>query len=123
MRGWDKYELIEFFGALPEEDEDQTYLSFKVERDGLRLHVSFFHHSFDAYIDIFRDGIGDPVFRTKIENSAGMKYVKYANGRECLEIAAAHGNVSVEDDRLIPAGARVTVKPHLSVEMFRPSAG
>ena len=82
MAEWNKYELIEFFGVLPEEDEDQTYLSFNVEKDGLRLYVSFFYHASDVCIDIFREGVGEPVFRTKIENSVGMKYTKQANGSE-----------------------------------------
>jgi len=73
MAEWNKYELIEFFGVLPEEDEDQTYLSFNVEKDGLRLYVSFFHYVSAVDIDIFRDGVEEPVFRTRIENSEGMK--------------------------------------------------
>lgn len=122
MREWNKYELIEFFGVLPEEDEDQTYLSFNVERDGLRLYVSFFHYAFDVYIDIFRDGVDEPVFHTRIENSAGMKYMKHANGWECLEVAAPHRNVSFEEEWIILMGARFSINPHLSVEMFQPSA-
>lgn len=26
MAEWNKYELVEFFGVLPDEDEDKTYL-------------------------------------------------------------------------------------------------
>jgi len=123
MAEWNKYELIEFFGVLPEEDEDQTYLSFHVEKDGLRLYVSFFHYASDVYIDIFRNGVDKPVFRTKIENSARMKYMKHANGWECLEVAVPHRNVSFEEEWIIPMGARIIVNPHISVEMFQPSAG
>jgi len=123
MAECNKSELVEFFGALPEEAEDQTYLSFNVERDGLRLYISFFHCAFDVYIDIFREGIDEPVFRTKIENSAGMKYMKQANGWECLEVAAPHRNVSFEEEWIIPIGARIRVNPHICVEMFQPSGG
>lgn len=66
MRGWNEYELIEFFGVLPEEDEEQTYLSFRVEKDGLRLHVSFFTHPCDVYISISRNGVGEPVFHATL---------------------------------------------------------
>jgi hypothetical protein len=123
MAEWNKHELIEFFGVLPEEDEDQTYLSFNVEKDGLRLYVSFFQHVPAVYIDMFRDGIEEPVFRTRIENSAGMKYMKHANGWECLEVAAPHRNVPFEEERVIPMDARIRVNPHIGVEMFQPSGG
>jgi hypothetical protein len=122
MDEWNKYELIEFFGVLPDEDEDQTYLSFSVEKDGLRLSVSFFHYVTAVYIDIFRDGIDEPVFHTRIENPAGTKYMKHANGWECLEIAAPHLNVSFEEEWIIPMGARIKINPHINVEMFQPSA-
>ena len=123
MAEWNKYELIEFFGVLPEEDEDQTYLSFRVEKDGLCLNVSFFHYVSAVYIVIFRDGIDESIFRTRIENSAGMKYMKHTNGWECVEIAAPHRNVSFEEDWIIPMGARIQINPHISVEMFQPSTG
>ena len=123
MREWSKYELIEFFGVLPEEDEGQTYLSFNVEKDGLRLRCSFFHYAFGVYIYIFREGVAEPVFHTQIENSEGVKYMKHANGWECLEVAAPHRDVSFEEEWIIPMGARIRVNPHISVEMFQPSAG
>lgn len=123
MAEWDKYELIEFFGVLPEEDEDQTYLSFIVAKDGLRLVASFFHYFWDFQVSIFRDGVDEPVFRTRIQNSAGMRYVKHANGWECLEVAAPHRNVSLEEEWIIPMGARIRVNPHISVELFQPAAG
>jgi hypothetical protein len=122
MNLWNQYELIEFFGVLPEEDEDHTYLCFSVEKDGIRLEVSFFHYTFDVYIQIYRKGVDDPVFKSSIENSLGMKYMKHANGWECLEIAAPYRNESMEEEWIIPIGARLKVSPHISVEMFQPSA-
>jgi hypothetical protein len=52
-----------------------------------------------------------------------MKYMKHANGWECLEVAAPHRNVSFEEEWIIPIGTRISVNPHISVEMFQPSAG
>jgi hypothetical protein len=52
-----------------------------------------------------------------------MKYMKQANGWECLEVAAPHRKVSLEEGWIIPMGARVKVHPHISVEMYQPSAG
>lgn len=73
MDEWNKHELIEFFGVLPEEDEDNTYLSFAVEKDGLRLNATFFQHFFDVYLSIFREGIKEPAFTTEIEASPGVR--------------------------------------------------
>jgi len=49
--------------------------------------------------------------------------MKQANGWECLEVAAPHRNVSLEEEWIIPIGARISVNPHISVEMFQPAAG
>lgn len=123
MVEWNRYELIEFFTVLPEEDKDQTYLSFSVEKDGLRLNVSFFHYFSAVYIDIFRDDVDEPVFRTRIENSAEMKYMKNVSGWECLEIAASYRNISFQEKGIIVMAARININPHISVEIFLPSAG
>jgi hypothetical protein len=112
MDEWNKHELIEFFGVLPEEDEDNTYLSFTVEKDGLRLDATFFHFVFDVYLRIFREGVKEPAFTTSIEGSPGLKYVKHANGWEGLEIAAP----------LVPRAALIKINPHITVEMFHSPA-
>lgn len=112
MNEWNKQELIEFFGVLPEEDDDNTYLSFTVEKDGLRLEATFFQFVFDVYISIFRDSITGSIFSTKIEGSRGLKYIKHANGWECLEIASP----------LLPRAVLVKVNPHFSIELFHPDS-
>ena len=108
MDGWNNHELIEFFGVLPEADDDYTYLSFTVEKDGLRLEATFFQLVFDVYISIFREGVKESLFTTKIEASPGLKYIKHANGWECLEIASP----------LLPRAVLVKVNPHVSIELF-----
>lgn len=40
MMPWNKYEFIECLGVLPEIGEDETYFSFRVEKDGLRLELT-----------------------------------------------------------------------------------
>jgi hypothetical protein len=112
MDEWNKHELIEFFGVLPEEDDDKTYLSFAIEKDGLLLNATFFQYFFDVYLSIFRVGIKEPAFTTKIEASPGLKYVKHANGWECLEIAAP----------LLKRAVLIKINPHISVETFQPAA-
>ena len=123
MVQWNTYELIQFFGALFEEDSDQTYLSFKIEKEGILLYVTFFQYSSDVYLDIYRSGADEPTFSTKIEKSSGMKYVKNANGWECLEIAAPHRyHEFFEEEWIIPMGVRIRVHPQIRVEMFQPMA-
>ena len=112
MDEWNKHELIAFFGVLPEEDDDNTYLSFTVEKDGLRLVATFFQYALDVYLSIFGNDITEPIFTTNIEASPGLKYVKHANGWECLEIAAP----------LLTRAVVIKINPHVSVEMFQPAA-
>jgi hypothetical protein len=120
---WNEYELTEFFGVLPEKDEDEFYLSFSVEKDGLRLDVTFFNYDFDLHLNVFRDGIDEPVLRTKIMSSAGAKYISHENGYECLEIGAADKYIDYYGKEWIASMAvRLRVKPHISVELFRPEA-
>jgi hypothetical protein len=121
MVEWNIYELIEFFGVLPEEGEDKTYLSFTVEKHGLRLEVTFYSYVSDVYIDIYQPGADEPSFCTEIKNSPGMTYQKRANGWECLEIAAPHRyHPFFEEEWIIPIGARIQVNPRIKVEMFQP---
>ena len=121
---WDEHELTEFFGVLPETDEDELYLSFSIEKDGLRLLVTFFHYDFDVHLYLFRDGIDEPVLRTKIMSSAGAKYISHGNGYECLEIRASDKYIQYYGKEwIVSMAVRLRVNPHISVELFRPEAG
>ena len=110
MDEWNKNELIQFFGVLPVEEDDNTYLSFTLEKDGLPLEATFFQFVFDVYISIFREGVEGSLFSTKIEASRGVKYSKHANGWECLEIASP----------VFPRAVLVKVNPHISIELLQP---
>ena len=124
MDEWNNYELIEFFGVLPEEDSDKTYLSYSIEKHGLRLNVTFFTYASDVYIDLYQSGANEPSFSMEIKNSPGVKYLKHANGWECLEIAAPHRyHEFFEEEWIIPIGARIKVNPLIKVELFQPSPG
>ncbi|HEV2802742.1 MAG TPA: hypothetical protein VGW12_19885 [Pyrinomonadaceae bacterium] len=126
---WYKYEFIECLGVLPEVGEDDLSFSYRVEKDGLRLELTVFprggdlYEAGDVYLDLYREGIEQPVFSTRIMESPGARYIKHTNGWECLEIAAPHRNVSFEEEWIFPMGMRVRVNPHISVEMFQPPAG
>ena len=118
---WNEFELTEFFGSLPEKDEDESYLSFSIEKDGLRLYVTFFNYDFDVHLDVFRDGIDEPVLRTKIMSSAGAKYISHENGYESLEIGVSDKYIEYYGKEWVASmGVRLKVNPHISVELFRP---
>ncbi|HEX8557648.1 MAG TPA: hypothetical protein VF668_06080 [Pyrinomonadaceae bacterium] len=129
MLFWDEHELIEFFGVLPEVHEDSGGHTFRVERDGLRLEVTLFpdtHEALragEAYIDIFQAGRDEPVFSTRIKECPGCKRIKYPNGWECLEVAAPARGIFMEEQWIVPMGARIRVNPHISVELFQSEAG
>jgi hypothetical protein len=64
MLFWNEHELVEFFGVLPEVHEDSGGYTFRVEKGGLRLEVTFFpdtHETLragEACIDLFQAGRG-----------------------------------------------------------------
>jgi hypothetical protein len=117
MVEWNKYELVEFFGVIPEEDEEQTYLSFSVEKNGLRLNVTFYHYACDVYINIAQDGFNAPVFSTTIKDSAGAKYIRESSGYECLEISDADEQAGVGRERIAPMTVRLVVNPTVGIEL------
>jgi hypothetical protein len=129
MLFWNEHELIEFFGVLPEVHEDSGSYLFCVENKGLRLEVTIFpiaHEHLPAgevYIDLYQIGTEEAIFFTKIKECPGFKYLKHANGWECLEIAAPARNIFMEEEWIVPMGARIKVNPHISVEMFQSTAG
>ena len=119
---WDEYELTEFFGVLAQKDEDESYLSFNIEKDGLRLLVTLFHYDLDVHLNLFRDGIPEPLLETKIMSSAGAKHIAHETD-ECLELGASDRYFNYYGKEWIASMAvRIRVNPHISIELFRPEA-
>ena len=125
MMYWNEYELVEFFGVLPEADEDSPGYTFRVEKEDLRLEVTFFPatHQYlragEVYIDLFHGGREEPIFKMTIRECPGFKYTRHQNGWECLEIAAPAQSIFMEENWLIPMGARITVNPRISIKIFQ----
>lgn len=122
MLSWNEHDFVECLGVLPEVSEDHVSYLFRIEKDGLCLELTVFPYDGGVYIDIYRSGIEKPIFYTQIKNSSGARYIKFLNGWECLEIAAPHRNIDLEENWIVPMGARVQVNPHISVEVFQPPA-
>src|SRR4028118_1299740 len=112
MIEWNEYELIEFFGILPHEDEDKTYLGFDVKKGDLRIKVTFFYYGSAIYIDIFQEGIERSIFHTQIDNPLSAHYVNQKNGYECLDISFANENSNTGEIVI-----RLEVNPHIRVEL------
>jgi hypothetical protein len=119
MLVWNQYDFIECLGVLPEVEEDEVSHSFQVVKDGLRLDLTVFQYHSDIYIDLYREGIEASVFQARLMDCPGARYVKSKNGTEYLEFAAAKSFSSRYDgESPIPMGVRLTVNPHLRIELF-----
>lgn len=129
MLFWNEYELVEFFGVLPEVHEDGGSYLFRVEKDGLRLELTLFPNTHDflrageVYIDLFQVGVAEPLFFTKIKECPGCRRIAYPNGWSCLEVAAPARRIFMEEEWLVPMGARIRLDPHISIELFQSGAG
>ena len=116
---WNEYEFIECLGVVPEVEEYETAHYFKVEKDGLRLEMSVFQYAGDVYLDLYRDGVETPIFKMRLLNCAGARYVCDRNGREVLEFAPAKSFGSRYDGRSpLAFGVRLAVTPHIQIELF-----
>jgi hypothetical protein len=119
MLVWNEYDFIECLGVLPEVKEYKTSHFYKVEKDGLRLELTVFQYDGDIYIDLFRDKIEHSVFRMRMIDCPGVRYVKNQSGTEYLELAATNSFGSRYDgESVIPFGVRLTVNPNIRIELF-----
>ena|GEM_PF-4863513 len=88
-------------------------------KDGLKLVLTIYQYSGDVHFDLFWEGIGKPVFRMKLLDCLGAKYVSTKEGHEYLEFAPAKGfGGRYDGESPIPMGVRLAVNPHIQVEVF-----
>ncbi|HEY9402311.1 MAG TPA: hypothetical protein VIQ24_06435 [Pyrinomonadaceae bacterium] len=119
MLVWNQYEFIECLGVVPEVEEYETAHYFKVTKDGLRLELSIFQYAGDVYLDMYCEGIETSIFKMRLLDCAGARYVSDRNGREVLEFAPAKSFGSRYDGASpLPYGIRVGVTPHVMIELF-----
>jgi hypothetical protein len=88
---WNKYELIECLGVLPEVGRDELSHFFRVEKDGLRLELVVFQYEADVRIEIYLQDLAAPIFQTQIMSCPSIRYVSEKNEREYLEFAGLFG--------------------------------
>ena len=120
MLEWDQYKFIECLAVLPEVDEEsETNHVFRVAKDGLRFILTIYQYSGDVYFDLFRDGIDEAVFKMKLLDCPGARYLATKDGDEWLEFAPAKsfgGRYDGESPILL--GVRLAVSPHIKIELF-----
>ena len=104
---------------MPEVEEYETAHRFKVSKDGLRLELSVFQYDGDVYLDLYRENIEASIFKMRLLDRAGVRYVSDNNGREVLEFAPAKSFGKRYDGLSpLPYGVRVAVTPHILIELF-----
>lgn len=119
MLVWNQYEFIECLGVIPQVEEYETSHTFEIVKDGLRLCLTVDQYAGDVYLDLYREGVKQSVFSMRLLDCDGARYVSDKNGRECLEFAPAKSFGSRYDgESPIQFGVRVTVNPHIRIELF-----
>ena len=70
-------------------------------------------------IYLIRDGVDWPIFRMRLLDCPGARFVATKDGSEYLEFAPSRSFGNRYDGlEPIPFGARVAVNPHISIELF-----
>jgi hypothetical protein len=117
---WNQYEFIECLEVLPAVDEEyETNHVFRVEKDGLILILTIYQYSGDVYFDLKRDGIEEPVFRMRLIDCPGARYLSTKDGKEYLEFAPSKSfGGRYDGESPIPMGVRIAVNPHIQIELF-----
>src|SRR5262249_51213133 len=111
-----EHELADFFGGVGEWDGDDCYYSWDLSRDGLRLLFTVFPLDGGVYTDVYRDGISEPIVRTRLGDCTHACVVPYGSHR-CLEIGRPEHPTSDADVPLV-WGLRLFVEPHFRVEFL-----
>ena len=118
MLVWNEYDFVECLGVLPEVGDYETSHFYKVEKEELRLELKVKQYDGDIYIELFREGVEASVFYMRMLDCPGARYVK-DRGRDYLELAAtkSFGN-RYDGESVIPFGVRLSINPHIRIELF-----
>ena len=118
MLKWSEHEFVECLGVLPEVGRDGLSHAFRVEKDGLRLELVVFQYDADVRVEVYKQGLDAPIFRTQIMSCPGVGYVSEKNGREYLEFEGLFGHSGFDEEPSpVPMVMRVMVNPQVKVEL------
>jgi hypothetical protein len=113
-----EHELTDFFNVVAELNEDAGSYSFSILRDGLRLDISLYQYTGEVYVDVYRDGVSDPVIRCQNQGCTHSRTIVRGSDR-WLEIGRPEHPVSeMGIEPVLVWGVRVRVDPHISMEFI-----
>ena len=113
---FEEHEFVEFFGIIGSFFEDAWSYSYELERDGLRLLFTVFPHDGGAYTSIYRDGIKEPIFTSRLEGCTHSRFV-VRGAQRCMEVGRPDTPTS-EQAAPLAWGLRLFVEPHFKVEFI-----
>jgi hypothetical protein len=111
---FEEHEFIEFFGIVSPLDEDACSYTYTLHRDGLRLEFTVFPLDGGVYTSIYRDGISEPITRSRLQGCTHSRLVTRGS-RRCLEIGRPDRPTS-ETTAPLEWGLRLSVEPHFTSE-------
>ena len=111
---FEEHEFVEFFGTVSPLDEDACSYTYTLHRDGLRLEFTVFPLDGDAYTSIYRDGIAEPIVRSRLRGCTHLRSI-LRGSRPCLEVGRPERPTS-EPTAPLTWGLRLFIEPHFTVE-------
>ena len=111
---FEEHEFVEFFGSVGEWNEDACSYSYTVTRDGLRLLFTMFPLDGGVYTSLYRDGIAEPIFRSRLSDCTQSRFVSRGS-LHCLEIGRPERPTS-ETTAPVTWGLRLFIEPHFTLE-------
>ncbi len=113
-----QYELIEFFGVLPEINEEDCYEFYRVVKDYSILEMTFFYPQ-DIYITIFQRDSLDEIFSTTLKGNIKVERLVYKNNYDCLELTIPYLGSYGGAEWIYSFILRIFVEPNIKVEILR----
>ena len=112
-----KYELIEFFGVLPEINEEDCYELYRIKKDNRSLKITFSYSSGFSLL-LFSNNSSDPIFSTGTEGEIKIKRVASKNNYDCLELTVPFLKRFGEADWNHSYTVRIFIEPDIKVEIL-----
>ena|SRR6185369_14011471 len=113
-----RYDLIEFFGVLPEKnDEEDYYESYRIVRANSILEIAFLY-SAGFSILLFSNNASVPIFSTSSEADIKIERLTYNNNYDCLELTVPFLKRFGEPDWNQSYTVRIFIEPDIKVEIF-----
>ena len=113
----EQHELIEFFGVLPEVDEEECTEFYCVEKDGIRLGATFFYTE-GVHISVVTDRKSSTVFSLQHDGEFKVSRISGNKGFDCLEFTVPHLESFNEPDWGHSFNLRMFVEPHIKIEIL-----